>query len=118
MALQMAEQIRAGSVLINEVLYTHGLPETPWGGVKQSGFGRVHSDLGFYEFVNVRHIHKERWSFLVFKSLWWFPYSRHQLAMFKHLLNFLYRRSWLRRALALPNLLGEFVEMIKTEKRL
>ncbi len=118
MAMQMAEQIRAGSVLINEVLYTHGLPETPWGGVKQSGFGRVHSDLGFYEFVNVRHIHKERWSFLVFKSLWWFPYSRHQLAMFRHLLNFLYRRSWLRRALALPNLLVEFVEMIKTEKRL
>ncbi|MBI3556898.1 MAG: aldehyde dehydrogenase family protein, partial [Deltaproteobacteria bacterium] len=118
LAEQVAQHIHAGSVLINEVLYTHGLAETPWGGVKDSGFGRVHSDLGFLEFVNVRHIHKPRWWVPSFKSLWWFPYSEHQMQVFRHLMEFMFRRSFLRKVKALPHLLVELVHMLKTEKRL
>ena len=33
------EQIEAGSVCVNEVLYTHGIGQTPWGGFKNSGPG-------------------------------------------------------------------------------
>lgn len=118
LAEQMARKIQAGSVLINEVLYTHGLAETPWGGVKNTGFGRVHSDFGFYEFVHIRHIHKEASTFFVFKSLWWFPYTFHQLQLFKQFMNLMYRRSFIRKLTALPHLLMEFVEMLKHEKRL
>lgn len=118
MAEQVARQIHAGSVLINEVLYTHGLSETPWGGLKESGFGRVHSDLGFLEFVNVRHIHKPRTWVPTFKSLWWFPYSKHQTALFRHFMEFMFRRSITRKLKALPNMLVELVNMIKVEKRL
>src|SRR5258706_5563093 len=39
---RIAERIEAGTVMVNEVVYTHGLAPTPWGGVKQSGFGRTH----------------------------------------------------------------------------
>src|SRR5712692_5596379 len=39
---RLAERIDAGTVTVNEVLYTHAITQTPWGGVKQSGFGRTH----------------------------------------------------------------------------
>ena len=37
---RVAEKIEAGSVCVNEVLYTHGIGQTPWGGFKNSGRGR------------------------------------------------------------------------------
>ena len=36
---RLAERLEAGTVMVNEVLYTHGIAQTPWGGVKQSGLG-------------------------------------------------------------------------------
>lgn len=117
LAEQVARQIEAGSVLVNDVMYTHGLAETPWGGLKDSGFGRVHSDLGFLEFVNVRHIHKPKWWAPVFKAFWWFPYTEHQMKMFRHFANMMFRRSLADKIKAIPNFLNEFVEMLKKERR-
>jgi succinate-semialdehyde dehydrogenase/glutarate-semialdehyde dehydrogenase len=114
---EIARRLEVGTVTVNEVTYTAGLGETPWGGVKESGFGRSHSDIGLYEFVNVRHIHKPRSRLFVFKSWWWFPYTSFQYAMFRQMLN-LYRRSWLEKARAFPHFLWNFVQMIKHEKRL
>ena len=118
LAEQVAKKLHCGSVLINEVLYTHGLAETPWGGIKDSGFGRVHSDEGFYEFLNSTHIHREKISGLVFKSIWWFPYTEHQFKMFKNAMLVLYKSSLLEKLKAIPQLLSEFIQMLKKEKRL
>src|SRR6185369_17326294 len=54
---RVAEKIVAGTVMVNEVLYTHGIAQTPWGGVKQSGLGRTHGRGGLLELVSARHIH-------------------------------------------------------------
>ena len=70
---RMAEQLEAGTVMVNEVIYTHALAQTPWGGVKQSGFGRTHGRLGLLELVSARHIHINRISFV--PDVWWFRYS-------------------------------------------
>ncbi len=117
LAESVAKQIEAGSVLVNEVAYTAGLPETPWGGLKESGFGRKHSDMGLYEFVNVRHINMPRAGFLTFKSLWWFPYSKFQGQMFHAWLG-LYRASFWDRIKVVPHLIWCFVKMLKNEKRI
>jgi hypothetical protein len=53
----IAEQIDAGTVMVNEVVYTHAVAQTPWGGVKQSGYGRTHGSLGLLELVSAQHIH-------------------------------------------------------------
>ena len=45
-AKQIAHRIQAGAVTINDHLMSHGLSETPWGGFKESSFGRTHGRLG------------------------------------------------------------------------
>jgi len=114
---EIAKQLAVGTVTINEVTYTAGLSETPWGGIKESGFGRTHSEIGLYEFVNIRHIHKPKSKLLVFKSLWWFPYSPFQYIAFRQFFN-LYRTHWVDRLKAIPDFLWNFMKFIKHEKRL
>jgi succinate-semialdehyde dehydrogenase/glutarate-semialdehyde dehydrogenase len=117
LAETIAKQLAVGTVTINEVVYTAGLGETPWGGVKESGFGRTHGEVGLYEFVNLRHIHKPRVGFLTLKSPWWFPYTPYQYSTFRLLLN-LYRKSWFERLKTFPHFLWHFIQFVKTEKRL
>lgn len=65
---QLASQVNAGVVWVNDVLYSHICPDTPWGGMKKSGFGRVHSRYELLEYVNIKHVgvcrqKKQDWSF-------------------------------------------------------
>ena len=51
---RIARQIDTGMVWINEATWT--APELPFGGVKNSGYGRELSQLGMGEFVNKKLI--------------------------------------------------------------
>lgn len=117
LAENIAKQLEVGTVTINEVVYTAGLPETPWGGVKETGFGRKHSARGLYEFVNTRHIHKPISSLFVFKSLWWFPYTPFQYKTFRSFVE-LYRNSWFLRIRALPGWAFNFFQFLRKEPRI
>ncbi len=70
----IAERLEAGTVMVNDVLLTHGAPETPWGGVKESGMGRVHSDDGLRHMCVPYHVNYERIS-LGDRELFWYPMS-------------------------------------------
>lgn len=117
LAESIAKQLEVGTVTINEAFHTAGVPETPWGGVKASGFGRTHAEVGLMECVNIRHINRPKTRFLSFKSLWWFPYSPYQLMTFRRIVA-LYRKNWLDKIRDIPHLLFNFVKFIKEEKRL
>ncbi len=78
---RLAARIEAGTVMVNEVLYTHGVAQTPWGGMKQSGLGRTHGRLGLLEMVVPQHIHVNRIS--RFRDLWWFKYTPQTLDLFR-----------------------------------
>ncbi len=70
---RLAERIEAGTVMVNDCLITYGAPETPWGGVKQSGIGITHSERGLKELCQLRHVNYDRLALK--RELWWYPYS-------------------------------------------
>jgi succinate-semialdehyde dehydrogenase/glutarate-semialdehyde dehydrogenase len=78
---RLAELIDAGTVMINEVVYTHAIAQTPWGGVKQSGYGRTHGRLGLLELVTPQHIHVNRVGWL--PDVWWFRYTSEAANLFR-----------------------------------
>jgi acyl-CoA reductase-like NAD-dependent aldehyde dehydrogenase len=116
-ANEVAKLLEVGTVTINEVLYTAGIPGTPWGGVKDSGYGRTHSDHALYEFTNIRHVHQPRSRLFIFKSCWWFPYTEKQYAAFRSLFE-INRTSWIKRLKGLPTFLSKFLEFLLKDKRL
>ena len=48
--MDIARRLRSGMVSINGTLSFAGLPSLPFGGVGDSGFGRIHGDDGLREF--------------------------------------------------------------------
>lgn len=68
----VAEQIEAGTVMVNDVLSTYAAPETPWRGMKQSGLGVVHSDAALMGMCEARHVHSQ-WLPHLSGELWWYP---------------------------------------------
>jgi succinate-semialdehyde dehydrogenase/glutarate-semialdehyde dehydrogenase len=86
---RMARRIEAGTVVINDALYTHGAAQTPWFGVKESGSGVTHGKAGLLEFVRMKHVN---WDLLPMRSnWWWFPYTEKWYERFKTLMKVLYK---------------------------
>jgi acyl-CoA reductase-like NAD-dependent aldehyde dehydrogenase len=78
---RVAERVEAGSVLVNDVIINGGMPEAPFGGIKQSGFGRVMSDESLREMCDVRHVNVERMSMP--GDPFWYPYTEKSYGVFK-----------------------------------
>jgi acyl-CoA reductase-like NAD-dependent aldehyde dehydrogenase len=100
---RLAERIEAGTVMVNEVLYTHGIAQTPWGGIKDSGYGRTHGRMGLLELVTPRHIHVNRISFL--PDVWWFRYDPAAQKLFQDLATYFTTGSLIRSARLLPQMI-------------
>ncbi|MGB9735724.1 MAG: aldehyde dehydrogenase family protein [bacterium] len=84
---EIAKQINAGTVTINEHAYTYGLPETPWGGIKDSGMGRTHSKIGLMEMVVPYHINIDHLPDSMNNRPWCYPYSNEKYEWFKNLIS-------------------------------
>jgi acyl-CoA reductase-like NAD-dependent aldehyde dehydrogenase len=69
---RIARRLEAGSVWINDHMYSHGTCQCSWGGVKDSGIGRSHSKFGFYECANVK---MNAWEPGLTRDFWWHPYD-------------------------------------------
>jgi acyl-CoA reductase-like NAD-dependent aldehyde dehydrogenase len=64
-AMAVARRLRSGMVSINGTLSFAGLPALPFGGVGESGFGRIHGDDGLREFARPKAIARRRMRSLV-----------------------------------------------------
>jgi acyl-CoA reductase-like NAD-dependent aldehyde dehydrogenase len=61
-ARDLARQMRAGMTSINSVMPFGMIPSLPFGGVGESGFGRIHGDEGIREFSRTKATAEERFS--------------------------------------------------------
>jgi acyl-CoA reductase-like NAD-dependent aldehyde dehydrogenase len=59
-AIALARAMRSGMVSINSTLTYAGFPSLPFGGVGESGFGRIHGDDGLREMSRPKAITKRR----------------------------------------------------------
>lgn len=105
---RVARRIEAGTVMVNEVLYTHGIAQTPWGGVKQSGLGRTHGRLGLLEMVAPHHIHVNRLALL--QDVWWFSYTPGAARLFRSLARRFTTGSLLQASLLSPQMFNRLRE--------
>ncbi|HEY0101357.1 MAG TPA: aldehyde dehydrogenase family protein [Pyrinomonadaceae bacterium] len=105
---RVAERLEAGTVMVNEVLYTHGIAQTPWGGVKLSGIGRTHGRAGLLELVVAQHIHVNRLARL--HDLWWFSYTPRAAELFRGFARRFTTGSVIQTSLLLPQMLRRFSE--------
>lgn len=51
--------LRSGMVAVNGWAMSAGVPRLPWGGVGQSGFGRIHGDDGLREFARSKAVTRQ-----------------------------------------------------------
>ena len=59
---ELASRIRAGMTAINSVLVFSGVPSLPFGGIGESGFGRIHGDEGLREFSRTKATAEKRFN--------------------------------------------------------
>jgi succinate-semialdehyde dehydrogenase/glutarate-semialdehyde dehydrogenase len=72
-AEDVARDLDAGTVFINDCLFSFACPQVPWGGMKKSGSGRAHSYFGLLDLVHIKHISIDSAGGL--HRLWWYPYG-------------------------------------------
>jgi aldehyde dehydrogenase (NAD+) len=59
--MAIAERIRSGMTSINAVTAFAGVPSLPFGGVGESGFGRIHGPDGLKEFTYAKAITRQKY---------------------------------------------------------
>lgn len=68
---RLGRRLQAGSVMLNDCITNYGLPGLPFGGVKESGFGRTHGEEGLRAFSRTRAEAEPR--FPLRREPYWFP---------------------------------------------
>jgi len=88
----IAARIKAGTVMLNDMVSCFGIAEAPHGGFKHSGIGRTHGELGLGEMVQTKYVDVDRMPGIA--KVWWFGYGsqyREQMGGFADLL---FAQSW------------------------
>ena len=71
LGLSIADLLEAGNVCINDCIVSYAVTGLPFGGVKESGIGRVHGAEGLREFCHVKSVLAPRVK--APREVWWFP---------------------------------------------
>ncbi len=100
-AKRVARALEVGGVSINNVMATEANPALPFGGVKNSGFGRYKGEHGLHAFCNVKSVLVDKDSSKIEAN--WYPYTKEKYRLFTNLTVNLFGdglRSFVRFALA------------------
>lgn len=88
---RVAHSLDVGAVSINNVMITEGNPHLPWGGVKESGFGRSKGTDGLMGFVNIKAVVIDKQSSKLEAN--WYPYTEKKYKKFQKLIDAIFRNS-------------------------
>lgn len=111
---EIAQRIRGGSVMINDVASYYGICEAPHGGSGASGWGRSHSRFGLLEMVQVKYVDIDRLPRT--PKSWWFGYNENLAAAADSFVDYLFAPRWSRRMAALANPRGVLGTVIRRHR--
>jgi succinate-semialdehyde dehydrogenase/glutarate-semialdehyde dehydrogenase len=86
--VELARSIDSGMVCVNDCMITYGVTESPFGGVKESGIGRVNGEQGLKGYCNVQSIVVDRFGGK--SEVLWYPYSARKLSLIARMVRFLW----------------------------
>jgi succinate-semialdehyde dehydrogenase/glutarate-semialdehyde dehydrogenase len=86
-ARSVAARLEAGSVWTNDVAYSYGAAQAPWGGCRESAYGRTHGRDGLRSLTYTKYVDEDRGRLT---PPWWFPYDEHSADGFNGVLGTLY----------------------------
>jgi acyl-CoA reductase-like NAD-dependent aldehyde dehydrogenase len=95
----IASRVRAGSVMVNDLVSYYGITEAPHGGPGASGWGHSHGRLGLLEMVQTKYIDVDRMPKM--HKPWWFGYSAELADAADGFLRALFAPSWRKRLAAM-----------------
>ncbi len=101
---KMARRLRAGMVSVNDVLYHGAVAALPFGGMGDSGYGRVHGEEGLREVTRTRSVLVDRAGFRR-EPVGGFPFRRFGLDGARALIRFLHGHGVMERLRATGTLL-------------
>ncbi|MGI0119021.1 aldehyde dehydrogenase family protein [Zooshikella sp. RANM57] len=93
-AKRVSHALQTGAVSINNVMLTEGNPALPFGGVKESGFGRGKGEEGLLAFTRSKAIIIDKQSGK--KEPNWYPYTLKKYQLFGELIDALFSKGWLK----------------------
>jgi len=70
---QIAKQLRAGTVMVNDAICGFAIAEAPHGGTGLSGWGRTHGKAGLLEMVHLKYLDVDRLPRM--EKPWWYRYG-------------------------------------------
>jgi succinate-semialdehyde dehydrogenase/glutarate-semialdehyde dehydrogenase len=73
--VEVAKRVRAGTVLVNDVLVNYALAAIPFGGVKESGIGRSHGEEGLRSMCEERVVARPLMARFPVSGFFRYPYS-------------------------------------------
>jgi acyl-CoA reductase-like NAD-dependent aldehyde dehydrogenase len=86
---RLANRLAAGGVVVDDCMITYAISESPFGGRKESGIGRVNGELGLKSYCHVQSIVLPR--LRPKRELLWYPYKARDLSRLRSVLRLLYR---------------------------
>ena len=102
-AAALAAKLEAGTVTMNDHMFSFTEPRAIWGGIKQTGTARSHGPYGLLHLQNIKFVSSE---FLRKKiPLWWFPYGPPKLAVVEKAIILLHHSRFRKKIGALAGLL-------------
>ena len=107
-ARAIAVRLETGVTTINDHVVTHGSPELPWLGWKQSGLGSTHSHLGLEEMTRVKVVHFDIAPQLN-ANLWWFPVRKIKYELLLDTVNILFGKTLQARSKAIRRVMPKLL---------
>jgi acyl-CoA reductase-like NAD-dependent aldehyde dehydrogenase len=88
---EIARMLESGCVVVNDCMVNYAATESPFGGVKDSGIGRVNGELGLKSYCHVQSVLTDRLGSR--SEPLWYPYSERKLRRIQRTMRFLWGTS-------------------------